>query len=60
MLVTEEGMLTLVKPEQPSNAELLISFTDFGIETEVILVKYVHSAFVQPSSYISFLTFEHP
>ena len=31
MLVTEFGMVTLVRPEQPKNAELSMLVTEFGI-----------------------------
>ena len=31
MLVTEFGMVTLVRPEQPQNAELPMLVTEFGI-----------------------------
>ena len=33
--VTLEGMFNLVIEEQPSNDDLPISFTDFGIETNL-------------------------
>ena len=35
ILVTEFGIVTLVKPEQPENAELPIPVTEFGIVTLV-------------------------
>ena len=35
MLVTEFGMVTLVRPEQPENAESPMLVTEFGIVTLV-------------------------
>ena len=35
MLVTEFGMVTFVKPEQPENAELPMPVTEFGMVTLV-------------------------
>ena len=40
MLVTELGITTDVRPEQPKKAQLPMLFTELGISTDVRLVQY--------------------